>query len=51
MSYSQNFCDIEYGSNLEYEECEEFHWLGRAGDTYETSVALQCEIIRMILDD
>lgn len=51
MSYSQNVCDLEYGSDLEHEEIEEFHWLGRAGDTYEASLALQCKIIRMTLDD
>ncbi|KPU59468.1 hypothetical protein AN403_3104 [Pseudomonas fluorescens] len=51
MSYSQNVCDLEYGSDLEYEEFEEFHWLGCAGVTYEASIALQCKIIRMTLDD
>lgn len=51
MSYSQNDCDLEYGTDLECEEFEEFHWPGRTGDTYEASIALQCKIIRMTLDD
>jgi hypothetical protein len=51
MSYSQNVCDLEYGSDLEFEEFEEFHWLGRTGDTYEASIALQGQLIRMTLDD
>lgn len=51
MSYSQNVCDLEYGTDLECEGFEEFHWPGRTGDTYEASIALQCQIIRMTLDD
>lgn len=51
MSYSHNVCDLEYGTDLEYEEFEEFHWLGRPFDTYEASIALQCKTIRMTLDD
>lgn len=51
MNFSQNVCDLEYGTGLEYEEFEEFHWLGRPDDTYEASIALQCKIIRMTLDD
>jgi len=50
MNYSQNVCDLEYGTDLEYEELEEFHWLGRDGVTYEASIALQCKIIRVTLD-
>lgn len=51
MNYSQNVCDLEYGTDLEYEEFEEFHCLGRAGVTYEASIALQCKVIRVTLDD
>lgn len=51
MNHSQNVCDLEYGTDLEYEEFEEFHWLGRPDDTYEASIALQCKTIRMTLDD
>lgn len=50
MNYSQNVCDLEYGTDVEYEELEEFHWLGRDGVTYEASIALQCKIIRVTLD-